>query len=353
MKYEWDALNRMTKAVNTSTGARYVYRADGMRTQKVEGFNLSWTWTDLLHTSGYYDVVTATNLPTTRYFYDGQMAMEDDYTHHVGTADQVDVTRYGLGARGIDRIEKTTDAYGSSPVTNVSYPIYDGHGNMVRTLSRNGSGYAVSAERIFGAWGEVRNGSGPSDSKGRYCADLGHVQDDESGLIYMRARYYEPGLGRFLSQDVRKSGYNWFAFGNSCPTALCDPSGCSGTLLGLTWFFGLVGGGFMMLAIGLMIAGTSPTEIAAAYSCATMANIAFTVSLLTNENTSSSSVVSSVALTIVGETASYFLQKIHLEAVIAESSAGMKTLAASVVALNFAYSMLVLSYIIADTVGEL
>ena len=25
---------------------------------------------------------------------------------------------------------------------------------MVRTLSRNGSGYSVTAERIFGAWGE-------------------------------------------------------------------------------------------------------------------------------------------------------------------------------------------------------
>ncbi len=60
----------------------------------------------------------------------------DDYTHRVGTADQVDVTRYGLGARGIDRIEKTTDAYGSSSVTAVTYPIYDGHGNVVRTLRR-------------------------------------------------------------------------------------------------------------------------------------------------------------------------------------------------------------------------
>ncbi len=219
----------MAKAVNTSTGARYVYRADGMRTQKVEGFNLSWTWTDLLHTSGYYDVVTATNLPTTRYFYDGQMGMEDDYTHHVGSADQVDVTRYGLGARGIDRIEKTTDAYGSSPVTNVSYPIYDGHGNMVRTLSRSGSGYAVTAERVFGAWGELRTSTGPTDSKGRYCANLGHVQDDESGLIYMRARYYEPGTGRFVSQDRALNGSNWLTYCANDPVNNLDESGRSFT----------------------------------------------------------------------------------------------------------------------------
>ena len=152
----------------------------------------------------------------------------DDYTHRVGTADQVDVTRYGLGARGIDRIEKTTDAYGSSSVTAVTYPIYDGHGNMVRTLARSGAGYSVTAERIFGAWGEVRNGSGPSDSKGKYCANLGHVQDDESGLIYMRARYYEPASGRFVSEDPARDLSNWFSYCSNKPTNQSDPTGREG-----------------------------------------------------------------------------------------------------------------------------
>ena len=86
-KMEWDVLNRMTSACTQSAGARYEYRADGMRTLKVEG--LSLVWQDLQGEaeeevgSGFYDSVWATNKPTTRYFYDGQMPIEDDFTRLV------------------------------------------------------------------------------------------------------------------------------------------------------------------------------------------------------------------------------------------------------------------------------
>ena len=46
------------------------------------------------------------------------------------------VTRNGLGARGIDRIERV-----NSSGTTVGYPLYDGHGNMVATLGKSGSSY--------------------------------------------------------------------------------------------------------------------------------------------------------------------------------------------------------------------
>lgn len=29
----------------------------------------------------------------------------------------------------------------------------------------------------------------------------GHVRDEETGLFYMRARYYDPRVGRFISPD--------------------------------------------------------------------------------------------------------------------------------------------------------
>lgn len=43
------------------------------------------------------------------------------------------------------------------------------------------------------------SGSTTGGSNQRYCANLERVQDDESGLVYMRARYYEPESGRFIS----------------------------------------------------------------------------------------------------------------------------------------------------------
>ncbi|NOG39940.1 MAG: hypothetical protein HND43_11215 [Armatimonadetes bacterium] len=65
----------------------------------MEGFNLSWQWTDKTHTSGFYDENQSQNLPTTRYYYDGQMAVEDDNTVVSQNEPVVTVMRYGIGAR--------------------------------------------------------------------------------------------------------------------------------------------------------------------------------------------------------------------------------------------------------------
>lgn len=59
----------------------------------------------------------------------------------------------------------------------------------------------------------------------------GHREDAETGLVYMQQRYYDPGIGRFLSVDPvttdAKSGDNfnryWYARNN--PYTLTDPDG--------------------------------------------------------------------------------------------------------------------------------
>jgi RHS repeat-associated protein len=163
----------------------------------------------------------------TRYRYDGQMGIED--------ATGIGVTQYGLGARGIDYIYSASTMNG----TWTGFPIYDAHGNMVATIARSGSNsFAVANQQSFDAWGNTRIGSGSGCSQG-YCANLGHKQDAESSLIYMRARYYEPASGRFINQDPGKRGTNFFAYASRNPVSLVDPSGTSSAsdLLG-TYLFG-------------------------------------------------------------------------------------------------------------------
>ena len=98
---------------------------------------------------------------------------------------------------------------------------------MIATVQKNGSGtsWKIHDERSYDVWGSVRSGNVTGGPRGRYCANLGHVQDDESGLVYMRARYYEPGSGRFASEDPAGDGTNWYIYAASNPTNGTDPSG--------------------------------------------------------------------------------------------------------------------------------
>ena len=147
------------------------------------------------------------------------MGMEDlDFAAN-GTVSKV--TDYGIGPRGIDAMYVT-----QSGATSVNYPLYDAHGNMISTLNKQGTGgYAYSALRTFDAWGLIRRGAATGDPKGRYCASLGHKQDDESGLTYMRARYYEPTSGRFISEDPSRNGGDWFSYCSKKPVSCADRDG--------------------------------------------------------------------------------------------------------------------------------
>jgi RHS repeat-associated protein len=60
-------------------------------------------------------------------------------------------------------------------------------------------------------------------------------ENDGTGLYYYRARYYHPGLQRFLSEDrLRRQGDNLYAYVSNDPIGRIDP-------LGL-WGFGIIGG---------------------------------------------------------------------------------------------------------------
>ncbi len=214
-RYGWDKLGRMLYAATPSGGSSDYYRADGQRIEKVANASLSWTqWT---RTSGQYDLNFATSGASTRYFYDGQMGFEDDYNP---SGSVTVVNRYGLGARGIDRIERTENSS-----TTYGYPLYDGHGNMRTTLARNGTGYSTGTFKTYDVWGSVRSGGDSGDPTQKYCASLGHVSEDDNGLIYMRARYHEPSTGRFISEDPARDGWNWYSYCSNDPANHIDKAG--------------------------------------------------------------------------------------------------------------------------------
>jgi RHS repeat-associated protein len=202
MRHSWDVLNRMTQSyVNGSNDVvSMTYRVDGLRVAKA-------------------NAVPGNNANKfTHYRYDGRMGIEDVEVTSGGTYNSV--TRYVLGARGIDSIARTT-----SGGTIVSYPLYDAHGNNTGLITKSGSSWSISDERSYDSWGQVRSGSATGNQKGRFGAAIGHKQDDESGLVYMRARYFEPTSGRFISEDPGMDGQNWFIYCKNNPIEFVDSSG--------------------------------------------------------------------------------------------------------------------------------
>ena len=44
-------------------------------------------------------------------------------------------------------------------------------------------------------------------------------------MVYMRARYYDPSIGRFCNEDPAKVEFNWFAYANNNPITSVDKTG--------------------------------------------------------------------------------------------------------------------------------
>lgn len=107
-----------------------------------------------------------------------------------------------------------------------SWYLYDGLGSVIAEVSEaNGQDYIpqVTATHQTDVYGNPVTPE--SGSNHRFCGGLGHTTDSDTGLIYMRARYYDPAVGRFISEDPRKDGPNWFVYCRDNPVSLTDSTG--------------------------------------------------------------------------------------------------------------------------------
>jgi RHS repeat-associated protein len=93
-------------------------------------------------------------------------------------------------------------------------------------VARTNSAGQVVARTHYEPYGAISEGDVP---KG--IGFTGHVNDADTGLVYMQQRYYDPRAGRFLSVDPimtdSKAGgfFGRYHYANSNPFAFIDPTG--------------------------------------------------------------------------------------------------------------------------------
>ena len=122
---------------------------------------------------------------------------------------------YGLGL--LYQITETTNA------TNTLTYHYDYRGSTIALTTDSG----LVTDRIeYGAYGLTTYRTGTSDTPFLFNGRFG-VQTDFNGLLYMRARYYNPYLCRFISADPSgfAGGMNHYAYANGNPVNYLDPFG--------------------------------------------------------------------------------------------------------------------------------
>ena len=151
---------------------------------------------------GYRDSKTV-GTETTKFYWDrGYISNESDGTNF--TAKNV------IGLGGIVARKNGS----STPL----YLMKDVHGDTTSLVQNN----AEIGTYDYDAYGNLMESTGTQDNPFRYC---GEYFDEETGFIYLRNRYYDPSIQRFISEDPAQDGTNWYVYCRNNPIRYIDPTG--------------------------------------------------------------------------------------------------------------------------------
>ena len=177
--YTYDGFNRLTQiSTEVDNVYKHAYYPNGLRMYK-----------DLNGTMTYFQ-------------WDG------DYIWGLSANASNGLTHYYY--RGLNGVIK--ENYGATYV-------YNGHGDVVKVVDSNGR---VTKDYEYDAFGVVDNENATDINPWRYC---GEYYDTETGNIFLRARYYDPSTGSFITEDPARDGVNWYSYCAGNLVNFWDPSG--------------------------------------------------------------------------------------------------------------------------------
>ena len=180
--YAWNARNQLTGISNPGFSASFTYDGFGRRTGKT--------------------IAGA----TTNFVYDGLNPVQEKS----GST----VTANLLTGLGIDEFFTRTDGVGTRAL------LTDALGSTLALADNTGT---LQTQYTYEPFGYTTQTGAASTNSYKYTGR----EDDGSGLLYYRARYYHPRLQRFISEDPIGfgGGANFYAYVGNNPVVRTDPIG--------------------------------------------------------------------------------------------------------------------------------
>jgi len=181
--YTYNPLNQLTEFEDADGNVTtYVYDGTGMRVSKTQGENVQKFYWD----RGY---------------------IVNESLNGTFTASN------SIGMQGI--FARTT---GSDENAQTDFLFKNAHGDVTDVVSND----ELTNEYDYDAYGNQKGFSTTDTNPFRYS---GEYYDSESGLIYLRNRYYDPEIERFITEDPIQDGMNWYAYCGNNPVMFTDPNG--------------------------------------------------------------------------------------------------------------------------------
>jgi RHS repeat-associated protein len=217
--YTYDARNRLTQTLNSQQSTlNYSYDPAGNRIAMTNGANVT-----------RYVVNPNAKLPQVL------MLIQNGITNYY---------IYGQGL--LYQITETATA------TNTLTYHFDYRGSTIALTDKNGN---VTDRIEYSAYGLTTCRGGTNDTPFLYNGRYG-VMTDPNGLLYMRARYYNPYICRFINPDPSgfAGGLNWYAYADGNPISLMDPFGLGTRESSFSWL------GAWNTTAGLLIPGANSAQ---------------------------------------------------------------------------------------------
>lgn len=242
--YSYDAAgNRMDPAASATVapgnrvtsfkGYTLTYDADGnVLTKAGNGKSWSYTWDALdrltaVYQSGVLQMQYAYDAFDRRIFQGSNVPCSSE--RHVWDGDQF--------AFATDCYGNLKDEYGWYPGSEQPLGVhYNGsRKGVILTDPKLGASVlgvadtnGMAASPLIKAYNTTAWGESPVDTGLVFRLRMaGQQYDQATGLYYMRARFYDPGLGKFMSEDPIgiSGGLNLYAYAGNDPVNAADPSG--------------------------------------------------------------------------------------------------------------------------------